>query len=86
MSTYEGAIQAGLEAWHTVESPRQNVRRIVGAFLAALPPSILVDGKVVPLHNDVGDFADWIPDVEWLTGDLMALLDAAREVANAETT
>lgn len=72
-----------------VESPLFHAA--VDTFLAALPPSIVVDGQVVELTVETG-FTDEESYATWAlaavhqnkTGRLRALLDAAREVARGE--
>jgi len=79
-STYDDALRAiDIQAGSWVES-------VMRRLLAALPPSMVVDGRVVELaainHGFDAERCPWFYDGCNCPGAIAQLIDAAREVAD----
>ena len=86
MSGYEGAMDAVAD----MGAHRGAAMDVIDAFLDALPPSIVVDGKVVELaainHGFDAERCPWFYDGCNCPGAIAQLIDAAREVAEGRET
>lgn len=97
MNAHEKALEAATDAlvaeWPKMRPGnrsywREHTQVILDSYLSALPPSIVVDGRVVELFAPDGEWAEWVPNPLSYGGQgvafgtkLRLLLDAAREVA-----
>jgi hypothetical protein len=83
VSTHQDAIVA---AWDATGLDIVDVVECVQRFLVALPPSIVVDGKVVELDKVVAKYCSSVthelPNEVYEGSILQSWLDAAREVAS----